>query len=78
MGSGIQFAIDLIEALQGIFVMIIFVLNKYIRKEIYNVMNRKAYKMQQNATLQELRTLNKSNTASENDNCVRTKDTPIN
>lgn len=75
MESGLQLAIDLIEALQGIFVLIIFVLNKYIRKEIYHVINKKKYKMQQNAALQELQCLDKANTSCENDNFVKPKDT---
>lgn len=54
MNSGFKPALDLIEALQGVFVIIIFVLNKYVRKEIKNVIYKRQNKKQQEKRYQEL------------------------
>lgn len=54
MNSGFKPALDLIEALQGVFVIIIFVLNKYVRKEIKNVIYKRENKKQQEKRYQEL------------------------
>lgn len=69
MGTAIQYAIDLVEALQGTFVTIIFVLNKYTRKEIRKVIYKKRNEIELQCTIQDLlNNFDRSDTTNEN-NC---------
>lgn len=75
MGTAIQYAIDLVEALQGTFVTIIFVLNKYTRKEIRKVIYKKRNELELQSTIQDLlNNFDRSDTTNENNYQSKTED----
>lgn len=64
--TAIAYAVNLIAASQGIYVITIFVFNKYIRKTIFNVLNeKKNERVQHKKYLELLESLDKPNAAGE-------------